>query len=355
MIEEAKISGYQLGMLIVGFVFGSSVILNPAAVAYQDAWFAQLLAWLGGFVLLGLYVAIYLLSPEQNLIETLREGFGKYLGSLIGLFYIWYFIHLASLVFRDLGEYMMTVTYTETPLVFLIISFSLPIAYLVKSGIEAIGRTAEITIFVIPISVLITVVLLIPNYDFNSLQPFLEEGLTPVLEGAFNNLSFPFGETVIFLMLFPALNEKDKLIKASSLGLFVAGVLLITITLRDIMVLGSNIFRRAIFPAHLSTTLLPAEIDQLIAINWLLGSGAKITVCIYATVKGLAELFKLNSYKLLALPTVVLAVGLSLWSFDDLIGLLRWSSEIYPYYALPFQIVIPVLLLIILLFKRYLR
>lgn len=104
-MNDTKISGIQLALLIIGFTFGSTAIMNPSYGAGQDAWLAFILGFIGGTTLLGIYVAIAHLNPGKNLYEILESFFGKYLGRGIGLLYVWYFIHLASLVLRNFGEF----------------------------------------------------------------------------------------------------------------------------------------------------------------------------------------------------------------------------------------------------------
>ena len=52
MIRDTRISGYQLSLLMMSFIFGSSAIVAPAATAGQDAWLAFILGWLGGLLLM---------------------------------------------------------------------------------------------------------------------------------------------------------------------------------------------------------------------------------------------------------------------------------------------------------------
>jgi len=97
MIRKEYISPIQLTMLIIGYILGSSVVSYPAKGAGRDAWIAHLIAWVLGGVLLFIYVMIAKLNSEKTLMEILKEHFGKILGSIIGVLYIFYFIHIASL------------------------------------------------------------------------------------------------------------------------------------------------------------------------------------------------------------------------------------------------------------------
>lgn len=353
MVRDVKISGFQLSMLIIGFIFGSSAIMNPSAGVGQDAWLAYLIGLGGGFILMGIYVLIARLNPDKTLIEILRINFGKYLGSVIALFYIWFFIHLAALVLRNFGEYMNILVYAETPILFIIISYALVIAYLVKSGLEVMGRISEILVPLLPLLVFFLFLALIPVYETSSFSPFLEQGIAPVLKTAFSIVTFPFGETVIFLMIFPYLNKKENTLKSAHLSMLIAGLILINSTVRDLMVLGPDMFFRTVFPPAISTKLIPlAVLDPFIAVNLLIGGGVKISICLFAAVMGITQLLNLKNYKLFVLPTLTITIALSIWVYENTLQMIYWAADIYPYYAIPFQIIIPFILLIISLIRK---
>lgn len=352
MVKDVKISSIQLSFLIMGFIFGSTAILNQATPARQDAWLAYIIGWAGGFILIGMYSYISVLNPSKTLIEILKDIFGKYLGGIIALLYIWYFIHLAGLILRNFGEYTVTAIYPETPMLFIMICFVLVIAYAVKNGLEVIARVGELFMLFLPIISLLVFFLLISRYDLNNLFPFLERGFKPVLKASFGVLSFPFGETVVFLMLFPHLNKRENIVKVSYLSIAIMGIIILIIILRDLFVLGPDMLARNVFPPHITAKLIPnINVDPLIGINLLIGGVIKISVCLYAAVMGIAQLFNLDDYKPFVLPIITFIIALSIWLYDNLFEMIRWA-EVWPYYSIPFQIVIPLLLLIVSWIKR---
>jgi spore germination protein KB len=356
MIKDTRISGYQLSLLMMGFIFGSTTIVTPAATAGQDAWLAFILGWLGGFLLMWLYVTISLDNPSRTLIEILRNCFGKYLGSVLALLYIAYFLHLASFVFRDYGEYLALTTYTLTPMAFTIGCFALLVAYCLKKGLEVTGRAAEILIPYLFIVVIITFVVLIPEYKLKNFTPILENGLAPVADASLRVLTFPFGETVIFLMIFPILYSVQKIKSTAFLSVLIMGFFLLSGTVREVLSLGPDLLTRLVFPPSLSTELTSKiQFDPLIGVNLLLGGWIKVTVCLYAAVVGITQLLELDDYRPFVLPAAILTVGLSLWTFNNIFEQMYISQKLYYYYVIPFQVIIPVLILVITKLKKVLK
>ncbi|KPU26917.1 hypothetical protein TR13x_07850 [Caloranaerobacter sp. TR13] len=353
MISNEKISPVQLSFIIMGFIFGSSAIITPAAAACQDSWLAYIIGWAGGYILIGMYVYISILNPSKTFIEILKDTFGKYIGSIIGIFYVWYFLHLAGLVFRNLGEFMVTSIYTETPLIFIIVSIALVLIYSLKKGLEVIVKVSQITVPVMLILVISIFLLVMKHYEVKNLLPFLEYGFSKVLKVGFSVLTFPFGETVVLLMIFPYINKQKDLFKVSYISLTVIGFILLSVVMSNLMALGADMLNRDMFPSHVTISLIPGiAVEPFISVNLLIAGSVKIVICIYAALIGITQLFDLDDYKPFIIPVVTIAIVISIWIYDSLPEMVRWAGEVYPYYVIPFQIIIPALVLVISIVKN---
>lgn len=350
-MDKVRISKHQLIFLMVGFIYG--IIISPQATAKQDAWFAVLITTIAALFILTLYVYISLLNREKTLIEILKKRFGKYIGGLIGLLYVWYFLHLAAIVIRNYGDYVNMAIFPETPVVFIIISLSIITAYVVRQGLEVMGRGVEIFVPLVIIEVLFVTILLYGQMDFSNWKPFLGNGFMPVLKTVQTIISFPVGEIVIFLMIFPAINKEKDLLKSALIAASTAGGLFLIVTFRDLFVLGADMLYRTTFTSATALRLIPdINLDVFYMVAALLGGSIKVTVCIYAAVVGFAQVFDVDNYKPFVYPMVALMIALSIWLYESFFDLTQWSMENYFYYAFPFQFIIPIILLIISIVKR---
>lgn len=204
MIDKVKISSFQLAFLLIGFILGSSIVINPAFAAIADAWIVIVLSLLSGIVLIGIY------------------------------------------------------------------SYSV-CAYRVKNGLEVIARVNEILIPFIIFIILLVFFALISRYDVNYFFSVLEQGFKPVLMNSFVMMTFPYGELVAFL---------------------------------------------------------------------------------YSISMGISQLFKLDDYKPFITPISLITIAMSLWILESAFEQPRWAEEVYPFYALPFQVIIPIIILIISIIKK---
>ncbi|OPJ55381.1 GerAB/ArcD/ProY family transporter [Alkalithermobacter paradoxus] len=353
MIRDTKLSPSQLMFLVIAFLFGDYTIVMPSRAAGQDMWISFIIAAIVGTILITIYLYISVLNPGKTLIEILKEHFGKVIGSIIGLCYIWYFMHLAALITRTASEYMVTVNYPETPISFINILFILVLAYGLRKGIEVIARASQIFVPTLITLVILTIGLLIVEFDIKNLQPILGDGIQPVINTFYSSVTFPFGEAIVFLMIFPSLNKKESIFKSTYSGIFIVSLVMLAIMLRDLMVLGPDVLGIHIFPPHTSSSLIPRVVlEPIISINLLFGGGGAIIICMYAVVTGIAQVFNLSDYKILVLPISLMVISLASWLYTSYTELTTIAAEIHLYYAMPFQIIIPIILLIISIIKN---
>ncbi|NGY89703.1 GerAB/ArcD/ProY family transporter [Bacillus megaterium] len=79
------------------------------------------------------------------------------------------------------------------------------VAYICYLGIETIGRTSENLFFLMLSFIMLVVILMFfqEQFNFNHLRPILENGWVPILQTVFPTIiTFPFGESIVFLCFF---------------------------------------------------------------------------------------------------------------------------------------------------------
>ncbi|MFZ5989175.1 MAG: hypothetical protein ACOYWZ_18935 [Bacillota bacterium] len=125
------------------------------------------------------------------------------------------------------------------------------------------------------------------------------------------------------------------------------------VIVRNIMVLGADMASRDVFPSHIVFRLIPGlDVDPLLDVNLTVAGIIKVGICVYAASVGIAELLNLDDYKPFVIPISTFAVVLSIWVYGSLMEMMQWASEVWPYYSIPFQIVIPSILMVGSIFNR---
>ncbi|RKL67866.1 spore gernimation protein KB [Salipaludibacillus neizhouensis] len=360
-MEKIKITPFQFFTLIVLLQLGSAIVISPGVAAKQDAWLAILLGLSGGVVLFLIYSYLYHQFPELSLTEYLPKILGKHLGWFIGFLYSLYFLYIGTRVLRDFGDLLVTAIFPETPLFIISLLMVLTIVYVISLGFEVLSRTGEFYLLLLMfIGFVVNFLFLMSGeVELENFLPILGEGWMPVVSAAFPRvLTFPFGEMIVFTMILPYLNNRKAVLKVGLIGLVFSGALIIFATMMNIAVLGIDIVDRATFPLLSAISKIRIgefleRLDALAVISLIVGMFFKIAIFIYAGVLGTSILFKVDKYQKLLMPICIIVLISSVSIAENISEHLREGLEIVPKYIhMPFQVYIPLLLLVITVIKN---
>lgn len=358
------IKAHQLFGLVTMFILGSAIVFGLGIKeAKQDAWLAFLVAMGVGLLLFQIYAWLYRAYPKLTLVQILQQNFGTWLGWFLGFLYVLYFFYIAV---RDVGDFLGLLKIAYFPQSSLWITGALlmvGILYAATKGVENLAGAA-LVLFLLTGLLLVLVDLLIVisgEVVWNRLEPLLEGGVRPIFQAVFPNLlSFPFGEVIAFTMLLSFYTGKpQRALLASRLGILAGGFGLTIATLLNIVVLGDDIAVRSPFPYL--TTLSKVELGRflqrldLAAIMVLVTCGfIKISVFFQAALIGIRQLFQIkkrNHLLIVGMGIIMLytAVQLSQNYVQHMEVGFRWVPL---YLHVPFQMVIPPLLLLVHLLRK---
>jgi spore germination protein KB len=364
-MEKAKVSTTQMFFLMILFELGSAILIGPGLKAEKDAWLAILLGLIPGIGMFLIYSFLFRQFPELPLTGYLKQILGKYIGFLLGFLYILYFIYIASRVLRDFGELLVSSIMINSPLLVINGMLILTIAYVLYQGFEVFTRTGEIFFFVLIVLGIIANIFVYSSglIEIKNLLPVLENGWKPVLSAAFPlTFTFPFGEMVVFTMLLPYLVHANKAMRTGVLAMLISGVILIFTVSGIIAILGADIASRTTFPlletiAQVNIEEFIQRLDILVVLSLIIGGFFKVGVFFYAAVVGTADLFKVDKNKSIVFPLGFIILISSMIIASNFTEHLQEGLRSVPYYIhLPFQVVIPVFLLMVtLLRKLYLK
>jgi spore germination protein KB len=360
-MEKAKINASQMFILVVLFEMGSAILVGLGAQAKQDAWISILLGLAGGLLLFLVYFRLFMYYQELPLTSYLQKITGKWIGRILGFFYIVYFIYLASRVLRDFGELLTTTIYTSTPLIVINSLMILTIIYAIHKGIEVIARVGQLffgIIYMLALGgfLLITISGLI---HLENLRPILEYGWKPVIKTFLGEtINFPFGEMIVFTMLLPYINDPKKVKIACLGGMILAGINITITAVVNVAALGPELFTRANFP--LLTTISKIELanfierlDVLFMLYLVIGGFFKIAIFFYAAVAGAADLFQFKNQRKLGFPIGFIILVASVTIASNYAEHIKEGLVIVPIYLhWPFQVFIPCFLLMIAFFRN---
>ncbi len=139
-MNKEVISNKQGICLIILFITGSTFVVGIGSKAENDSWLAIILSTLFAFPILMIYARLLSLFPQKDLFDILEIIFGKFIGKFISILYIWFSLHLGTLVLRNFGEFIGTISLSKTPMIIPMIFIIFLSTWIIKGGIELLGR-----------------------------------------------------------------------------------------------------------------------------------------------------------------------------------------------------------------------
>lgn len=352
MLEKGKINAGEFQILAITFAIGSAILVLPApltAEAKQDAWISALLLTLSCLFFIFIFNQLASLYPAKTYVEYNEIIFGKWIGKIASLVYLFYIYITASGQVRDLGDFFTTQVLIDTPIQMLMTLFVFTSLIGVRLGIEVISRSALIFFPWIVLLLFILFVFLIPQIEVENILPVYETGMKPILKSAYSLLGMPL-QLVIFLMVTPYVTDHQKMKKAFYKGGFIGAAVITIIVILSVLVLGPDTTARQSYPTYIlgkkiSIGEFIQRIEVIVAIIWIFSLYFKLTICYYALALGLAQVAGLRDYKILVYPLGILMITFSIFSFPDIVYLHQFITKVLTPYSLTICFILPLLLL----------
>ncbi|MDG5472122.1 endospore germination permease [Jeotgalibacillus sp. ET6] len=317
---NTQITKRQLFMIVVVFIIFSSIIMAPAITviaAKQDGWISMLLALIIGLMLNALYLFLLKKYNYPSLFELMNRAAGRWIGTLINLLIIFYALHLAALVLRNLSNFMIaSVIPYSNPWV-----YQIPIIIIVMySAVLGMKNLFLLNDLLFPIAIFLTLfslILITKDFSFFELKPIFHSAPSEVFHGAYSTLGFPFIEVLIIGSFFQYVEKKEKLMRTYLSGIAAGGLLLVITVFIIIGNEGAYLASRQTYPTFsilrdIDFLIIFERVEILLAIAWLIGLFFKIGVCFLVVMMGLKHVSGSKTYRPYLIP-----IGILIWAMSN--------------------------------------
>lgn len=354
--EKSRLSEFLACFVL--YEIGSTTLFQMAGEAKQDAWIAMLIGASIGFLLLLIYLAIHHKDPDKDLFQLCKHYFGKYIGTFVALLYAGYFGYEASRNLRDLVELAAFILLNRTPMFVLLAIVILVIMNNVRHGAHANFLLSLLMLPFIIISYMILLAFIASQglIRFENMFPILENGIKPIWTSAFPDLvSFPFGQTVLFLAFFPLVKQAKKLNKGTIISYWLVAIMLTIFNQINILVLGPTLAQTFTFPLLEVVQLIEMlevfeRMDVLFVLVMFMCLGTKLCIFYLGAVTGFSQTTG-TSFKKWVFPVGIAVFLLSFISPNFThhlwIGIKVILDKLDPF----FQFGFPILLLLIMFIR----
>lgn len=338
---------FSQGMACVAlFLLGNALVTGGDRTAGRDSWLLILGLILPALLLGMMYMRILNLHPGQSIFSILRHVFGKVAGKGLSLFLALYLLHLYALVLLDFAMYASVVSLPNTSIFLIAVPLILLTVSLAGKNIQVIGRVSLLLFLSVMIYFLVNVLISFPYFRYENILPILHRPIEETANGALGLLASPFAELLAFLPILSFVRKGTSRSKVLSAGILTGGLIFAYTAIRNLLMLGEDIYTGNYYPSVQAVSLIIVgnylqHSEMVVTFVMLFSVFIKSAVCLFGARQGLDAVFPKQKPKwvLYALAGAWAVAALFLFQSPQQI---RWfSSNIYPYYALPIQIVLP--------------
>jgi spore germination protein KB len=334
---------------------GDMILIYPSLVTTlgkQDAWICSFLSQPIGLFIIWILYKLQQTYPELSLIEICKKLLGSWIGSVLSAGYLFYFAIGAAICIREVGDFMTTQIYLETPIRVILIMLICSLIWGLMKGFQTMGATSELLTPIVVIFIALLFVGLLPKIDVSNLQPILNISRVHLIETVVRGAFTSFGELLVLTMILPYVVSGPYLKRDMLLATFCGGILLSVLLLFSLLVMGPFMTQHNIYISYTLSQKINIgnffeRIEAFMATAWLIATYFKSLLYMFAFVIGLAQLFQLKTYKPLILPSSLLMFSLAILISPNVIFYTNTIMPAWVDWDMTCSFIIPLLLLLV--------
>lgn len=355
-MENTKITNHQMFSLVANGSLGASVIVIASVIAQiskQDAWISSLVASIFGMGVMWMYWFLGSKYPNMTFIEIIQKIFGKYIGVIISIIIVFFYLYISCHVPWYIGNFLATEAMTETPQYITKSLFVLAVVIALLYGIEAIARSSEVLLYFASILIFLAMILVVPNAKIQNLQPVMEGGIAPILKAALFLSCLVTFPLITLMMIYPINVKNIKETKKCFFKgyLFSSFINFITIFM-TVLVLGSNMTAKLQYPTYILLKQINVgdiltRLEFLIAAVWIATEFIINILLFYAGVIGLSRLLGLKDYRKIVIPAGFLMLIVSGIIFPNIPYQIDWVNTVWIPYSTTIALILPIVMILV--------
>lgn len=287
---KRKLQFSEIATLIYFCIRSAIIGIGMNAYLYYgkvDAYLSIIIGAIIGIIPLLLILKVSNINKSKNIHGIIEEVLGTKVGKGISWILFGFVSFYCIVLFYDLINFIASEYLYKTPSYLIGIMLLIPIIYLLSKDLNVLGRTSVILFGLSIILYLFSLIGLIPRIDTENLLPFLENGISGPLKGAFMHIAFAILPLFIFTIIpkdsvVPSKNLDKKIVIAH----FVYTVLIFIVLISIIGVLGIDLALLYQYPDyHLLRRIQVGgfiqRTESILAIQWVLCLFMMISICMY--------------------------------------------------------------------------
>lgn len=351
--HNGRVSVRQVEIFLILQMLNTTILFLPKIAGdyvERNGYILPLLASILGVIYVFCIEGITKRFPKDTLVEFLPKIVPDFVAYIIIILFAVKILIITSLEARMLGEMISQVLLPKTPIQVIILVMLLSVAYLVKSGVEAIGRMGEVLIYFIAVSLVLVFLLVVPHGEYMQLMPFFQTNLRGIGVGTFV-VSLIFMPLEIMLMLAGLMKETDKVRRAMLVPVIIVGIASAIIVLLTYVGVGFNETQRQVWPVltlmqsmSLSGTMVENQ-EILMMTGWTFSIFIYLSSGVYFTSLIGSRSFKYKRENIFVLPLIPIAYFIAMIP-ENLVMAYDYYNKFQYYFGIWFILPVPLILAI---------
>lgn len=316
--------------LILGF---PSIMSNSAGTA---GWIMTIYVSIIALCLFLIISKLYSAFEGKDLLD-IGEFVGGNIGRIIvGLIVVIDIAFIISIKLREYAEHIKIISFTQSPIGFLVLFFALGMIISVYFGIEPLARSAAIFIPFIAIGIIIIVAGSIQNFELSNIMPILGTGSYDIFVGGLPRVSIYSG-LISILFISPFMGDIKNIKRIGILVITISGTVLTLGILAYLLVFPYPTSSNSALPFFELSRVLEyrrffQRIESIFLLIWSLTGLIYLSCGLFIIVYVFSKAFKLKYYRPLILPVAIILSTLSLIP-KSLIEIMYIDNRIIRYYS----------------------
>lgn len=261
MNKKDQLSSWDMIYIIVGYTIGSTILYLPkelVKICGTDAWIAAIIGSIYPIYILIVAVIISKKCPNNNILDLSKKYFGKFLGTLLNLGFLFSFSMYLNSTTATLSNFIRTTISSEVNKYLILIMLFLVAVYCCSKDIALLAKVNKLAFYVMIISLLFTIEAFKDGTILN-VQPVFTAGIKDITNGAIASAYANAGSEAI-LLFYPYLSNKKNMFKSGITAIIIDTIIYSYSVFITIYYLGPDIVVKGMWPFVMTNTSIELSI-----------------------------------------------------------------------------------------------
>ena len=354
-----KISYLELASLViiqtVTTFFGISISILKETSGV-NSWLSAIISYIIGFIPIIMIIFISNYRQDLRINEKINTLFGNKIGFIINIILSLLLITLAITLLYNINNFILSQFLYRTPFIVSCTLFMILIIYNVNKGINVISKMSLLLLIFNIFLYTINIASLFQNIDINNFYPILKENTNQIIPSSLKIASINYLPLLTILVIpknkltVPKHYNKTIIIAYLIGALITFGLLITTFGVLGIDLINAFEYSEYIVLRKVKLLGFLERIENIISLQWIIGTYIYLTILIYTISKSIPLKFK-NSNKYINLILGIILITLTMYIFKDNTIFDTYIKNIFPY-IMSSILIIYIILFIKILFTK---